>query len=194
MPGTTFRGYPYSLPGDPADVPNAIRDLAEAVDLDAQTVADSVEPREMFHIAGNTAVSVPTWAAFPFSVPLSFNIVDVNVGNALPPMGPLVDIAPQLPGFYWITASITFPADRSSLMDLMGISLQTATETLVSNAMHGAFPALDAARNLQVQTGAYFNGTTDYVRAYLRAQSGTLTAGSYTIRNRYLTMTRMTDS
>ena len=34
MPGATTRGYPYPLGGDPIDVANDIRRLAEAIDLD----------------------------------------------------------------------------------------------------------------------------------------------------------------
>lgn len=194
MPATTPRGYPYSLPADQTDVPGAIQDLAEAIDVDAQAVADTVGPREAFRVSGLTTLSLTT--AMPFTVgrTLTFENVDFNVGDAMPPMGPLTDIVPQLPGFYWIEASLTLPRERSTLLDLMNLRLQTATETLVSTAVHYAAASSDGGQNIQVQTGAYFNGTTDYVRAMLTIHATTPVVGNFRFRGRYLSMMRMTES
>lgn len=194
MPANSPRGYPYSIPADPADVPAAIQALAESLDTDIQNVADTVVPRPSFRISSTTPQSIGTSTPLVLGRFLTFDVVDFDVGGAMPPMGPLTDIVPQLPGFYWVEASITLPRERGTVLDLMNLRLQNATETLVSSAVHYPAPASDGGQNLQVQTGAYFNGTTDYVRAVLTTHAGTPTIGRYSFRGRYLSMTRMTES
>lgn len=194
MPANSPRGYPYSLPTDPAKAPEAIQALAEAVDEDVQAVADTVVPRPAFRVSSVVPLSIGTSTPLTLSRFLTFDTVDFSVGAAMPPMGPLTDIIPQLPGFYWVEASITLPRERGTVLDLMNFRLQTATETLVSSAVHYPAPASDGGQNLQVQTGAYFNGTTDYVRAVLTTHTSTPTIGRYSFRGRYLSMIRMTES
>lgn len=194
MPATSPRGYPYSLPTDPADVPGAIQDLAEAIDLDVESVANSVRPRDAFRVSGTDTLSISTSTPFTTSRLLPFTTVDFNVGDAMPPMGPLTDIVPQLPGFYWIEASITLPRERSTLLDAMTLRVETAAGTLTSTSVHTAAASSDGGQNLELQTGAFFNGSTTLLRAWLTIHAITPTVGTFRFRGRYLSMTRMTTS
>lgn len=194
MPGTTPRGYPYSLPADPANVPGAIQDLAEVIDQDAQDVAGLVRPRDGFHLSGLDQVRVSTANLFTTSRPWPFSIINFDVGNTAPALGPITQVVPRKPGFYWIEASITVPREGSTAFDLIAVSLQTATETLVKSAIHVPPPASDGLNNIEVQTGAFFNGTTDYVELMCTTHVGTFALGSMRLRAGYLSMTRMTES
>lgn len=194
MPATTPRGYPYSLPTDPADVPGAIQALAEAIDPDAQSVADLVRPRDGFHLSGLEQVRVSTVNPFTTSRPIPFNIVNFDVGNTAPELGPITQVVPQHPGFYWVEGSITIPVEGASAFDLIAVSLQTATETLVRSAIHVPPPASDGLNNVEVQTGAFFNGTTDYVELMCTTHVATPAIGSMMLRAGYISMTRMTES
>lgn len=194
MPASTPRGYPYSLPTDPADAPHAIQDLAEAVDTDVQAVADSIAPREGFRLQGTVSQALPTSFASILTSQLRFETVNFDVGGALPPGDPYTRIVPQLPGFYWITAQIILPRERSTLLDLMRLIVQTGAATLGSNAVHQAVPESDGTQMLEVQTGGFFNGTTDYVEAMFQIHASTPTFGTFRWSGRYLTMTRMTTS
>jgi hypothetical protein len=53
MPGTTTRGYPYPLGGDPIDVAGDIQDLAEAIDLDV------VNAVKVYASTGDMAATAP---------------------------------------------------------------------------------------------------------------------------------------
>ena len=70
MPGSTVPlGFPYPLPADPANGPQAIQDLAEAVDLVAQSTLDSVStvvPASVKVNGGtmNTSTGVPVNQTF----------------------------------------------------------------------------------------------------------------------------------
>lgn len=194
MPANTPRGYPYSLPADPADVPEAIQALAEAVDTDAQDVADLVRPREGFHLAGLEPIRISTANLFTTSRAIPFNVVNFDVGNTAPELGPVTQVVPQHPGFYWIEGSITIPREGATAFDLIAVSLQTATETLARSSVHIPPPASDGLNNLEVQTGAFFNGTTDYVELMCTTHVGTFALGSMRLRAGYLSMTRMTES
>lgn len=194
MPATTPRGYPYSIPGDPAKVPRALQSLAEAIDTDVQNVAATVAPRPAFRVSSVSTQSISTWTTFTLSRFLPFDTVDFSVGGALGALGTTTDIVPQLPGFYWVEASITLPREGGTVLDLMNLRLQNATETLTSSSVHLPAASADGGQNLQVQTGAYFNGTTDYVRAVLTTHASSSSPGRYSFRGRYLTMTRMTES
>lgn len=194
MPATTPRGYPYSLPTDPADVPGAIQALAEAIDPDAQAVADLIRPREGFHLSGLDPVRVSTVNPFTTSRAIPFNILNFDVGNTAPELGPITRVIPQHPGFYWVEASITIPREGATVFDLIAVSLQTATETLVRSSTHVPPPASDGTNNVEVQTGAFFNGTTDYVELMCTTHVATPAVGSMLLRAGYLSMTRMTES
>lgn len=197
MPAFTLRGYPYSLPADPADVPQAIQDLAEAIDPDVQARADSVGPREVFRLTGTAPISFSS--TFPFSSTrvMTFENVEANVGNGLVPFStPTERIVPTLPGFWWFEGGITFPRASGANRDLYGVTLrQNGSVTLARNATHIRPPASDGSNNLSCAAGTYFNGTTDYIELIASSQVIAVATGSpMTIRSRQLLGMRMTTS
>ena len=197
MPANTPRGYPYSLPADPADVPGAIQDLAEAIDPDMQARVDDIHRRPTFRLSANTPVVFSAFVGFLQVKQLPFEVVDVNVEGAIPAIsGGVGRIVPQLPGFWWFQAAMTIPRAGATFMDTITISMQTATQVLTRNTTHLAPPVSDGANLLTVTAGTFFNGTTDYIEVMGQAHSITPTANvpSLTIRNRFLLGRRMTES
>lgn len=195
MPSFTPRGYPYSDPTDPADVPQAIEDLAEAIDPDVQARADSISPREMFHLTSTTVVAFPSGAPFTVSAAMPFDVVDANVGGSIAPFStPTERIVPLLPGFWWFQGSVTFPRASAANRDLYGVALrQNSSVTLGRSASHIRPPAADGSNNIACASGAYFNGTTDYVELLAFTRVTAIVVGSpMNIRRRYLVGMRMT--
>ena len=197
MPAFTPRGYPYSVPTDPADVPGAIQDLAEAIDPDIQARADAIHARPAFRLSSTSPVVFPTWIAFTNNQRLPFENQDALVEGAIAPIqGSTGRIVPLLPGFWWFHASWSFPRTGATLMNFLGISLQTSTQVLARNSTHIAPPLSDGANNMTVSAGTFFNGTTDYIEVIGSANVTTPGAGNpaMTIRNRYLFGMRMRES
>jgi hypothetical protein len=176
-------------------VPQAIEDLARAIDLDVDAVADTITARPMFRLTGTTPISFPLMVAPIEDLPMFFDQVDANVGGALAPLsGPTRQIVPALPGFWWVQCTITIPRAGSTNLDAIGASLQTPTETLVRHNTHIPPPASDGSNNLVVSSGVFMNGTTDYFELIASINRTALTLGSYTINRRYMLAFRMTES
>lgn len=198
MPSSTPRGYPYPLPADLADVPQALEDLALAVDGDVNAVAQTISARPAFRLAGTIGRALPLIVPSPSgfdSVQLSFDRVDAVTGGALVPLtGPTNAIVPALPGFWWIQVIANFPRANGANINDFGLSLETATETIVRANTHVLPPASDGANNLVCTTGRFFNGTTDYVRARFNINKTAVTLGSYVVGPRYMFAVRMTES
>lgn len=197
MPAFTPRGYPYSLPGDPADVPGAIQDLAEAIDPDVQARADSIGPRAVFRLSSTTIAIFPLPVPGTLTYPMPFDVIDTQVGAPLAPFnGATARITPRLPGFWWFQGSITFPFAGSANRDLFGVTLrQNGNVTLGRQSSHISIPAADGSKNLTCTAGTYFNGTTDYIEV-LGSSRVTLPAvgSSMNVRRRYLLGVRMTET
>lgn len=198
MPATTPRGYPYSIPSDPADVPTAIQNLAEAIDVDVQAREESIHPRPAFRLTGTESVTYASGGPVSKSFAQPFNTQDAMVGAAIDPVtGSVTRIIPRLPGFWWIHGSITWPrAGSAGLIRTFGITLQTGAGILARNCSHIMPPAGDGSNNISVVTGQYFNGTTDYIEMIGTAiYTASVPGGqSMVIRRRYLTAMRMTES
>jgi hypothetical protein len=76
MGTTANRLYPYPDPGDPADMPQRLQDLAEAVDLDVQALVTSLTP-----VSFAVVSSESTQFVFPgFPIPIVYDAV--NYDNA----------------------------------------------------------------------------------------------------------------
>lgn len=198
MPLTTPRGYPYSVPSDPADIPAALEAMARAVDADVQTRGEEIHARPMFRF-GSSNTPISFYAAFTTTQTraLTFQTQDALVGDAADPVsGSVSRITPRLPGFWWFSAAFVYPYAGSSYLDLIGISLQTATTTLARHSTHQPTPQSDANNNLSVSAGTYMNGTTDYVQimAHAHAPAAVFGAPPTTIRNRYVFGMRMTET
>lgn len=197
MPGTTPRGYPYAIPADPADMPAATQALAEAIDLDVQARAESVHPRAAFRLSSTSGVAFPSWIAFVQNRVLPFENQDALVGAAITPLAGSVDrVTPLLPGFWRFYGAMVVPRAGATLMDEIGITLQTGTQVLARNNTHLPPPVSDGTTLMHVKAGGFFNGTTDYVQLVGTAHVTTPTVGvpQLTIRSRYLFGARMTES
>lgn len=195
MPAPTPRGYPYSIPTDPADVPQAIQDLAEAIDVDVQAVTNTISARPAFRVSGGPTVSIPTAVVAPLAAVLSFDSTDMVVGGAIDPLpGATSYITPQLPGFWWFQGTLLIPRTGVTSMDRVGMTLETATETLVRTTTHVPPPVADATNALVCNVGAYFNGTTDYIRMFVETNVPAFVLGRAEFRSRYLLGFRMTES
>lgn len=85
---TANRNYPYSQPTDPADVPQAIEDLANAIDLDMAAVTATVLTRRTARVRGLASAgrqffppSVATECTFDFIDVDNAGIVDLGSHN-----------------------------------------------------------------------------------------------------------------
>lgn len=198
MPATTPRGYPYSIPTDPADVPTAIEDLAEAIDVDVQARADSIHARPAFRIMGTEPVTYFPQLPFAQNYRQPFNLQEAIVGGAIAQSsGSVQQIIPQLPGFWWFHGTIIIPrAGSAGIMQTVGITLQTGAGVLARNSSHIMPPESDGTNAISVSTGAFFNGTTDYIEMLGTARVITSTTGvpQMVVRRRYLVGMRMTES
>jgi len=196
LPATTTRGYPYSLPADPADIPGALEAFASAVDTDVQARADSVHARPMFRLSSTSNVVYYPYIVFTQARVLPFETQDAMVGDAIAPVsGSLSRVTPLLPGYWFFHASMSYPRSGATSMDLIGVSIQTASATLARNSTHVAPPQSDGANNIAVSAGTYMNGTTDYIQVVGTAHSASSVVGvpSLIVRRRYLLGIRMTD-
>ena len=197
MPALTPRGYPYSIPTDPADIPQAIEDLATAIDLDVQARYDSIHPRAVFRLSSTSIVAFgQPVVTSTTNKTLPFELEDVNIGGGIQPLqGSTTRIVPQLPGFWWLHGAMVVPRAGATSRDLIGISIQDQSQILARNSTHLAPPASDGANLLTVSTGAFFNGTTDYIEL-VASVGGTPTpgVGNLNIRSRYLVGMRMTET
>lgn len=198
MPATTPRGYPYSIPGDPADVPTAIQDLAEAIDADVQAREDSIHPRPAFQLTGTESVTYASGGPLTKNFAQPFNTQGALVGAAIDPVtGSLTRIIPQLPGFWWFSGTLTLPrAGSAGQIQTFDMTLQTAAGVLGRNGTHLMPPASDGSNDITVNTGGFFNGTTDYIEMIGGATyiTSVPSGQSLVIRRRYLFGMRMTES
>ena len=76
---TPNRGYPYSTPSDPADIPAAIEALARAVDTDVENLDNAVVQRPI----GKASSHTTTPQEFPATAttPLIYDFVDIDTAN-----------------------------------------------------------------------------------------------------------------
>jgi hypothetical protein len=196
---TANRGYPYSIGTDPADVPEAMQALAEAVEADLQTVAGSIPSlvRPMARLRGTTPVTLNSAETFK---DLRFDSIDFNLGGALSPAHNPDNfvIAPQLPGFWFAKGFVTYQSAGSSTLNEIGLILRGgnqggATLPLSDQNTHVQPPLSDSVRNHHVAGGQLCDGSliAFRLRAYLNRASGT---ASYTFLDRSITIFRMTQS
>lgn len=194
MPAFTVnRNYPYSVPGDPADVPQALQDLAEAVDTDLTALEALVGPRPMARVRGTTPISVI--GSGLTSVQLNMELVDFNVGGAI---APLVNGTVQilLPGHWFIFATVVIPsAPPAGNFDYIGAAIIDQANNDVGKVSTPTNPPLsELQRNLD--TGGSISVTpgvsdTVFLRGNVQRSAG---SAEYRFRDRSLTLIRMTES
>lgn len=196
MPAFTVnRGYPYSVPGDPADVPQALQDLAEAVDTDLAALEALVGPRPMARVRGTTPVSVI--GAGLTSAQLNMELIDFNVGGAIAPLtNGTVQVL--LPGVWFAFATVTCPAPvPAASIDYLGFSIiEPGNNEIGYMSTHVPAPLAELQRNYDAGGAAFLDpsfpgGDTLFVRGSVNRSAG---SAEYRFADRSLTLIRMTES
>jgi hypothetical protein len=192
MPASTVnRNYPYSIPGDPADVAQALEDLAKAVNDDVENLESTVGLRPMARVRGTTPLTIVNANTV---LTLPFELIDFNYNGAIAPLeGDGTIIRPQLPGVWLCLATMNFPQPGASTVDL--ISLIVNLNFIIGEAATHRHPTMAQGTMKLDATGFGFavDGINDqaFIQAEIGRSSGT---APQTIRDRSLTLFRMTQS
>ena len=197
MPSLTPRGYPYSDQTDPADIPQAIEDLALAIDTDVEAVSETIIARPAFRVAGQNASIPLSHAVSPnlALVSLPFNRVVAVTSGALEPLaGTQARVVPALPGFWWVQAILNFPRANGANIDHFYLQVQTGATVMTRAGSHILPPASNVSESLVATAGIFMNGTTDYFEMIGAINKTASTSGTYTFNSWSLFAVRMTES
>jgi hypothetical protein len=216
MPANTVnRLYPYSVPGDPADVPGALQALAEAIDDDVCALTAAVAGRPVSRFRGTGVYNSPSTAranvnapATPYEDRLPFNVTDFNLANVTmtsPDVGQRL-IFPEDPGFYFALTTLYVPPMTVSGATVSYMALQIRRGDFTNPTSLATAPRLGGAstnvptdandRNVRVLSlgiGVYMNGTTDAFSVEFRADT-TPNVAEYPVTERTITILKMTQS
>ncbi|MFJ9029827.1 hypothetical protein ACIRQP_15090 [Streptomyces sp. NPDC102274] len=194
MPATTSRGYPYPVPSDPADVPQALGDLAGAIDGDAQTVYNGISSRPSAKAVGQTTAKYNNVVSGSLRG-LPFEYFDFNIGGAAVSDTQFYRVIPKLPGFWMAFGAASFPkpAGGASAIHTAIVLLLNDSQVISRSGINGNTLAADGTAQLVTSGGAFCNGTTDYFNL-VWTPTHTSTIPSITVNNRNLTLIRMTQS
>lgn len=180
---TPNRGYPYPIGSDPANVPGAVQDFAEAVDADLKAINDTIAYRPMFRV---TASAVQTMNLTDL-VTLQFTDLESNVNSALVPSPALpgTTVRPSA-GFWYFIATCSYHRD-SGFLTQWALSISVgATQVGISSA-HVTPPALESARTLSAAAMYYCDGNTDVIAQFSKVSSAPPNPQSYPLYSRSLT-------
>lgn len=214
MPAFTVnRGYPYSLPTDPADVPQALEDLANAIDNDVCALTNGVtgRPAARFRGTGTFGSITPQFPVFampqPSTARVPFDTTDFNTANVVLQSQEIGNrlIFPDDPGFYFALATIYVPVlTASTNVDYLRLSMHKADATVPNSPVAG--PRLGGTsnnvlvenhdRNVRVMSlgvGTFMNGTTDAFSVEFVADT-VPDISEYEIGERTITIIKMTQS
>lgn len=211
MPANTpSRGYPYSLPADPADVPAALQALAEAIDDDVcdlvalaqagRAVArvrgtTSFGSQSPSGIGGNTINRVP-WDTIDFDTGVGVQLGSQESGSR--------QVFVDQPGFYFAVATLQVPTLTVPVtsVDYTGLQIRRGSFSVpgtLATRLSGTgnhIPVNNDDRNVKIlslSAGAFMDGTDHAYSIEFRAIT-TPTIAEYMVRERTLTILRMTDS
>lgn len=192
---TANRGYPYSVPGDNNDIPQALEDFANAVDTDVQALYDAIpQGRPVARVRGTTPITFP--AGGTVDRQLTWEEVQLNSGGCIDPIAPgAVSIVPSTAGFYMILGVVTYGPSSQVITTELILSKGTpiiAANVLTRQSAQVTVTTSDGVRNLMCMSGAFFNGTTDFIQ--LTGRINKVAASTYTLAERSLTLFRMTTS
>lgn len=190
---TPNRNYPYSVPGDPADVAQAIEDLAEAVDADVQALIAQVGPRPMARVRG-TVSSVQSGTGFT-SAQVSFDTIDFNIGGAI---GPLTDgtVNVLLNGAWVVFGTAQYLAAGSTFTEVGLDLVDRNSNTEFARANTHSLPGVpENVRNMDLGGFHYRNPVNPdhaiFMRGFAQRNAGT---AAFTWMNQTMTLLRMTES
>lgn len=166
MGTTANRSYPYPDPGDPADMPQGLQDLAEAVDLDVQALVTSLSGVPFCVVTRDTPQSIPSIATATPLIYTTVNYDNDNMANLAVNSG---SITPPTAGLYFLHASLRCPDTSTQLEMFLRVG---ATSLDFGRTIHqGNAPGQP---RLVVSGMASLSGT-DNVRATIQQNTGTRT-------------------
>jgi len=202
MPANTpNRAYPYSVPGDAAEVAPAIQALAEAIDQDLVTIAPTIRARRVARVSRSTPVSFGTIGT---ARNVEWDTLDVNVGGALTVFptnpGATFQVTPAFPGYWIAVGEISYTPISSAFSPIVYATLDLNWSNVARFGRHTDTEATDVvgggeARMLNVAGGRLMNGTTDYfhmVATILRNPA--IPNAAYSMFGASMTLWQMTQS
>jgi hypothetical protein len=194
--------YPYSIPADPADVPGALQDLAEAVDTSLAGYEQLARGRAMAQFLGTVNNTIPgtalrgtfTWQLTDFNTPA------VGMTGDVLAVEPFTDAATtalkvQHDGFWFIFATVqarSVPA--SANIDELGVEIlkNNSSVTNCRSGTHDVTLTAEPTFTIDASVGLpLVAGDTISFRGLVRRISG---ASSVTFGRRSITLLRMTRS
>jgi hypothetical protein len=193
MPANTVnRGYPYSIPADPADVPQAMEDFANAVDVDVQSQWDRLTRRPVAKAWSTTPQTFQTVTSGTDFI-VNFDNFQVNTDNFATLSGGRV--TPTLPGFYFAIATVSFgkPSGAVTPTNISTIMLFNNVSVISRSGVNGTVLAADNTAEIVAAGGQLMNGTSDWLTAAFQVTAPS-TVPIFTVYTRSLTIIRMTQS
>ena len=213
MPAFTVnRNYPYAIPADVTDIPQAFEDLATAIDADVCALQNGLTGRPVARFRGvgpfdSISPTHPVNAPpTPYTDRIPFNVTDFNTANVTMTSAEIGQrlIFPEDPGFYFAMVTLAVPpltvAGASTLF--LGLQIRRGdftnpmslvTAPLLAACANSASVTADD-RNLRLMSlgcGVFMNGTTDAFSVEFRADTNPDVA-AYTISDRTITILKMT--
>ena len=164
MPALTpNRGYPYPVAGDPGDVPGAIEAFADAVDLDMQALASSINQRPMAKVSSRSGVR----QTFPprLNTELTFDFADIDTHGSVDLSTYPTRITPKLSGWWYCTVAIT--CANTSFGTSRQVQLRQNNTTVLGWASAAYFAQQPTLHVIQASGLSLMNGSTDYFSATL---------------------------
>ncbi|MYZ35476.1 MULTISPECIES: hypothetical protein [unclassified Streptomyces] len=193
MPANTInRGYPYSVPSDPADIPQAMEDFATAVDADVQGVYNGVQLRPAAKAIATTQQKYVNTASGSLRG-VRFSSFQFNVSGAAVLADFGLRVIPQLPGYWFAMGTISFPKPTGGTppTSVSTVLLKNDSSVLSRGGLNGFATIADGTVELVASGGEFMNGTTDFFNVSW-SPVATATVPTYYIYTRTLTMVRMT--
>ena len=181
---TPNRGYPYSQPTDPNDIPGAIQDLAEAIDLDMQALDNTIIRRPFAKVSSRST----TRQVFPAdqATECTFDFVDADTAAISNLTNFPTRLTPTSPGLWLLWGAIETPDSQSRTRDLF---LRVNGADLTRQNFHVNDPT--GGQMTMSITGMWvMNGTTDYFTMTFEPDRG---LDDYKIHNKQMACFRLTD-
>lgn len=193
---TANRNYPYSIPADPVDVPGAIQDLAEAIDLDIAAIRAAFPLRPAAQIS-STAPQIT--GGLGVNTVLTFDRIDFDTGGVItsdlwrqgwlnPGSGVWIVV-----GRVAVPRSLPSPLPTALETHLRQTPFIQAPNSEIAQTTEHVFPAAsDTVYDLTVAQAAEIpNPPSDGFRLTFQALQSGGTVSAFTVGARTLTVFRM---
>lgn len=192
---TANRGYPYSLPADPTDVPGAIQDLAEAIDFDIASIRSNFPRRPALQIS-STAPQVT--GGLGVNTALTFDRIDFGADFLTSDLWRGGWVNPG-PGVWVVIGRVAVPRSLPSPLptalesQLHQTPFIQAPNTEISQSTEHVFPSpSDMVYDLTVaMTAEIPNPPSDGFRLFFQALQSGGSVSAFTVGARTMTMMRM---